>query len=55
MPIQRCVVNGQTCYRYGATGHPYPYIAGNPVSRQRARDLAAKQGRAIESSKHRRK
>lgn len=55
MPLERCVIQGIPCYRWGSTGHPYPYIAGNAASRQRARDLAAKQGRAIEVSKARRK
>jgi hypothetical protein len=50
MPVQR----GRNFYRWGNHGKKYYYKANNPASREKAKALAAKQGRAIQASKHRR-
>jgi hypothetical protein len=39
-------------YRFGASGHKYYYRAGDSKGRAKAREAAARQGRAIEVSKH---
>lgn len=33
MPIERVIVNGKPAYRWGNSGHPYTYKAGNATSR----------------------
>lgn len=48
MPVQF----GRNWARWGDRGHKYPFSPGNPQSRGRAGSRAARQGRAIEASKH---
>lgn len=52
MPVQAATKNGKPGYRYGDSGHVYTYEPGNERSRERARENAARQGRAIEMSRH---
>lgn len=51
MPIIRTTSGGKPAYKYGESGKPYTYTAGDAASRKAARDKAARQGRAIEQSK----
>lgn len=53
MPIQRNKDSHGPYYRWGDTGHKYYYTANNERSRERAKALAARQGRAIEWRRHR--
>jgi len=50
MPIEPCRENNKPGFRYGKTGRCYTYTAGDARSRERARELAARQGRAIEAN-----
>jgi len=52
MPLKRTTKNGQPAYKWGDNGKAYKYTAGNKSSRERAKNKALKQGRAIEMSKH---
>lgn len=52
MPIQRGTANGKPGYKYGDSGKVYTYKPGDEASRERAREKAASQGRAIEMSRH---
>jgi hypothetical protein len=47
MPVERGRDSQGPFYRYGPTGAKYRYKANNVTSRERARALAARQGRAI--------
>lgn len=49
MPVERVVKDGKPAYRWGEHGKAYTYVANNIQSRERARALAAKQGRAIKA------
>lgn len=53
MPLKRSTTGGQPCYKWGDSGKCYPHTAGNAPSRERAKNKAKRQGRAIERSKHR--
>jgi len=53
MPVERGHDAKGPFYRWGTHGKKYRYTAGNPSSRVRAQNKAAKQGRAIQASKHR--
>jgi hypothetical protein len=52
MPVQRCSKNGKPGFKYGKGGACYTYTPGNTQSEVAAKNKAAKQGRAIEASKH---
>jgi hypothetical protein len=52
MPLHRIQHHGRPAYRWGKSGHPYTYTAGNKKSRARAKRMAIKQGLAIEYSEH---
>lgn len=52
MPLKRSTKNGKPCYKWGDSGKCYAYTTGNKKSRDRAKSLAKKQGRAIKASKH---
>ncbi len=43
MPIQRCMDDGKPGYKWGPSGHCYPYTAGDEASRKRAYELAHRQ------------
>lgn len=51
MPLQRVIIKGIPHYRWGETGYPYPYKSNNTESRNAAKEMALRQGRAIEASK----
>jgi hypothetical protein len=53
MPLERVIIKGVWHYRWGETGYPYPYKTNNTESRKAAKEMALRQGRAIEASKHR--
>lgn len=52
MPVEPATENGKPGYRWGKKGHIYTYTSGDETSRRRAYAKAAKQGRAVEASKH---
>lgn len=58
IPSEMPVVRGTTLkgpyYKWGKTGHPYHYAAGNKASRNRAYACALRQGQAILASRSRR-
>lgn len=47
MPIMKCMSEGKPGYKYGDSGHCY--------TGEDAKEMAMKQGKAIEMSKHRAK
>jgi hypothetical protein len=47
MPVQPCHEDGKPGYRWGESGKCYTYTPGDEESRERARALAERQGRAI--------
>ena len=51
MPVKRSTKDNKPCYKYGDEGKCYTFSAGDKESRERAKELAARQGRAIEASK----
>jgi len=51
MPVESCRIEGKPGYRWGKSGKCYTYTPGNEQSRNRAKDKAAKQGRAIQVNK----
>lgn len=53
MPVQRCTINGKPGFRWGSSGKCYGYTAGNSASRNRARNKAERQGRAVRASQAR--
>lgn len=53
MPVQRARDRNGSFYRYGSSGARYYYASGDARSRNRAKSLAARQGRAIEARRHR--
>lgn len=50
MPVQKCVKNGKPGYRWGKEGKCYFYTLGNKQSREKAKEKAIKQGKAIKSN-----
>lgn len=51
MPVQTCTLNGKTGYKWGKSGRCYTYTAGDEASRNRAKNKATTQGRAIQANK----
>lgn len=51
MPIMRCQKNGKPGFKWGERGTCYTYTPGDKAGRERAREKALVQGRAIEASK----
>lgn len=51
MPVQRCSVDGRPGFKWGEAGKCYTYSPGDTQARDRARNLAEKQGQAIEAGK----
>lgn len=51
MPVKKTTKDGKPAYKWGKSGKPYTYTPGNKASRERAKNLAAKQGCAIKSRK----
>lgn len=49
MPLKRCYKNGRPGYKWGDEGKCYTYKPGDKASRERAKEKARKQGKAIES------
>lgn len=53
MPLIRGNEHNHGYYKWGQNGHKYYYIRNNDISRERAKNLALKQMRAIKSSEAR--
>jgi hypothetical protein len=51
MPLTRSTKNGKPGYKWGKSGKVYTYTPGNNASKERAKQKALRQGRAIEVSK----
>lgn len=51
MPLKRCQHNKKLGYKWGDSGKCYVYTSNDKSSRQKAKNKAKKQGRAIEVSK----
>lgn len=51
MPVQRCQRDNKPGFKWGDQGKCFTYEPGNEQSRERARNQAKEQGRAIEASK----
>ena len=54
MPVQRTTKDGKPAYQWGTSGKKYTYTTGDAASRERAKKLAARQGRAVQASQSRR-
>jgi len=52
MPIKRGQNKYGNYYKYGKQGKKYYYQASNKISRNTAKNKAKRQGKAIETSKH---
>lgn len=50
MPIKRCRKDNKPGFKFGDSGTCYTYTTDDPQSRQRARNKAETQGRAIRAS-----
>ncbi len=48
MPIQRCTLNNKPGFKWGERGKCYTYDQNDAASRERAKQRALRQGRAIE-------
>ena len=48
MPVHSCQEDGKPGFKWGTHGHCYTYTRGNKQSKERARNKAIKQGRAIQ-------
>jgi hypothetical protein len=51
MPIQRCQKNGKPGFKWGKSGKCYIYTPNNKASRERARQRALQQARAIQANR----
>lgn len=51
MPVQNCEQDGEPGFRWGSDGKCYTYDPNSESSKERARDNAMEQGRAIDASK----
>lgn len=51
MPVKACQKEGSPGFKWGDTGFCYTYTSGDDSSRTRARNLALRQGRAIQAFK----
>jgi hypothetical protein len=52
MPVQRKADIKGSYYQWGSTGKKYYYLPNNRQSREKAKELAMRQGRAIQANKH---
>lgn len=50
MPVKNCQRDGQPGFKWGDEGKCFIYTAGDASSRERARNQAEEQGRAIEAA-----
>lgn len=50
MPVKECQSDGKPGFKYGDTGKCYTYTEGDDESKERAREKAKRQGRAIEAN-----
>jgi len=50
MPVQSCRKNEKPGFRWGKRGYCYTYEPGDMNSKKRAKEQAAKQGRAIKAN-----
>lgn len=50
MPINRCQIDGKPGFKFGKSGKCFPYTPGDTKSRERARNKAQAQERAIRAS-----
>ena len=55
MPIKRCTSGGRPGYKWGDSGKCYTYTPGDKRSRERARERALRQARAIQANRSRSK
>jgi len=55
MPVMSCKQGGKPGFKWGDSGKCYTYTANDPVSRAKARNKAAQQGRAIKSAQAKQK
>lgn len=53
MPRMRCTKDNQPGFKWGESGKCYTYTPGNRESRERAKRLADRQGRAIRAGGYR--
>ena len=53
MPLEKCTSNGRPGYKWGTSGKCYTYDANNQAARERAKQLAVRQGQAIEARRQR--
>lgn len=51
MPVKECQKDGKPGYKWGNEGYCYTYTPNNEESRERAKDKAKEQGRAIQVNK----
>lgn len=49
MPVKECQEDGKPGFKWGDEGKCYTYTPGNKTSRERAKEKAKQQGRAIQS------
>jgi hypothetical protein len=50
MPVKSCQRDGKKGYKWGDEGKCYTYTPGDEESRERAKDKAIEQGRAIQAN-----
>ena len=50
MPVRRCVLDGKPGFKWGERGRCYTYSPNDDAGRERARERAEIQGRAIKSA-----
>jgi hypothetical protein len=53
MPVKRTTSGGKPAYKWGDSGKPFTYEAGNAQSRGQAKAAAERQGRAIRANQTR--
>jgi len=51
MPVQKCQEKGKPGWRWGKEGKCYTYKPGDKAGSKRAKEKAARQGRAIQVNK----
>jgi len=50
MPVQPCRYKGRPGYKWGEQGKCYTYAPGNMAEKERAKEQALEQGRAVKAS-----